>query len=69
MWRRHAGSGLAVSDAARPPASEAANASPTLAAIIAGHANRLAGNSGTSGASLCCFLTMVETNCLFDGVY
>jgi hypothetical protein len=71
MRLAHTGSGLAVvSDAARLRASEAANASPTLAAISAGHAKRLAGNSGASGISpCCCFFAMVETNCRVAGVY
>ena len=69
MRRVHAGCGAAAAPGAAPgAANEAAIASPTLAAIIAGHVNRLAGNSGTSGASpCCCFLAMVETGCRFDG--
>ena len=64
----HTGRAPAVSGAAGCPPREAANASPTLAAINAGHANR-PGNSGTRGISpWCCFFAMAETNCRFDGL-
>src|SRR6516225_6030721 len=75
IWRRtrcgvvQTGRAAAVSTGAGGAPSEAANASPTLAAINAGHANRLAGNSGTRGISpCCCFFAMAETNCRFDGL-
>ena len=77
-WTRcgvvHTGRGFSAgSCSAGRRASEAAKASPTLAAIKAGHANRLAGNSGTCALRNSCFLSvvrlsmvqlsMVETSC------
>jgi hypothetical protein len=70
MGRGPGGLALPAAGFARGTTSEAAIASPRLAAISAGHANRLAGNSGASGISpCCCFFAMVETNCRVDGVY